>query len=309
MSNRRVFEYQERTKEQYDERATGSGSREKILKNGFKIFTPREGNNKIRILPPTWEKAKHYGLDLWTHYNIGRDNSSYLCLLKMKGDRCPVCEEVEKNIDKAYTDTIKAKKKILMWVIDRNDEKTGPQLFLMPPKMDRNFVLQSSEEDTGELYFIDHPVKGFDISFRREGTGLATRYDGEKISRVKKELSTNPEEMSAWMDYIMDNPVPETLVWKDCNYIKKVFHGGTAALDEDDDTLVEEATVGVIKNDTPTFNRDDYEEKLIEKFGLKVKEVKYLSDEEIIKKYNELENSDSRVTKLEEVQKRLGKRE
>lgn len=226
------FDYQERSLEEQRERAAQKDGRgEGFLKPGFKIFTPKEGSNRFRILPPTWANSKHYGYDTWVHYNIGPRNSSYLCSKYMKNEPCPICEELAKSTDKNYINALKAKKKVLVWVIDRDEEKEGPKIFAMASTVDKNFVLQSIDEENGKLLFIDHPVDGFDVSITRTGTGKTTKWDGEKISRNPKPLS-DAQNVEAWLQFIVDNPIPSLLVYKEYEYIKTAFYGTTLQVEE-----------------------------------------------------------------------------
>lgn len=297
----RVFEYHERTREQLEERIHPYGKRDKIFKQGFNIFTPKEGANKIRILPPTWEGSRHYGYDLWAHYNIGKNNSTFLCRSKMLGEKCPICEEVERSTDKKWTDEVKAKKKILVWTIDRNDEKAGALLFIMPPTIDTNLVLQSSNE-IGDVLFIDHPIKGYDISFMRYGKGPTTKYAGETIARKQTPIFADPDESKKVLEYIQNNPLTEILVFKDYDYISKVFRGENIE-EEVNEPQVEEDKPGEHVTPPPQAepNRDAMEEELIDKFGVKFKDIKNMSDAEVKNTYEKFTNKpaeDDRAEKL-----------
>ena len=56
------FQYRPRTTEEMERRAHQSGtSKEGFIIPDVQTFTPADGDNKIRILPPTWEDAGHYG--------------------------------------------------------------------------------------------------------------------------------------------------------------------------------------------------------------------------------------------------------
>jgi len=90
---KRSFNYQSRTREDIIERANASSSDfDDYIKKKYKKYKVRDGKNLIRILPPTWPKARHYGYEIHLHYGIGADNQSYLSLAKMKGERDPLAE-------------------------------------------------------------------------------------------------------------------------------------------------------------------------------------------------------------------------
>jgi hypothetical protein len=242
------FEYKERNFDDLKERTKSNfKERDSFIKSDFKLYKTKDGANKLRVLPPTWEGAKHYGLDIWLHYSIGGNGdgfgSTYLCNYKMLGKECCIdieTKEAEARGEKAYADSLKASRKVLMWVIDRTDEEEGPQLFAMPPNIDRELVSQSCDEETGSVRFIDHPEKGFDFSFTKTGKGKNnTKYSEYKVAWSSTPLSKNPDKVDEWIDYITDNPIPSVLNYYDDAYIKKVFSGHVFKAAEDEEVLEE----------------------------------------------------------------------
>src|SRR5882672_7315340 len=133
MVNNRRFTYTQRTKEDIKERANSrGGSFDSFIKPQYKMYKVREGKNVVRILPPTWEKPKHYGFDIWVNYGIGADNQSYLSLSKMKNQKDPIAEArtvASREGDDNLARALQARQRILMWVIDRQAEDEGPQLW------------------------------------------------------------------------------------------------------------------------------------------------------------------------------------
>src|SRR3982751_6331107 len=89
-----AFQYRVRSSEAWEKRAHQSSSDfESWLRDDYRIFSPAKGENHIRILPPSWEDAQHFGFDAYVHYGIGPERGSVLCLFKMKGEPCPICEQ------------------------------------------------------------------------------------------------------------------------------------------------------------------------------------------------------------------------
>ena len=69
------FEYRERDPKEATARANRSGGGfDTVIKDRFEQFKAKEGDHLIRFLPPTWENAEHYGLDIHVHNNVGPDN-------------------------------------------------------------------------------------------------------------------------------------------------------------------------------------------------------------------------------------------
>lgn len=296
VTKKRAFEYSERPRETYVNRAKErDSSKESFFKSNFTFFLPKDGSNKLRILPPTWDNPDHYGIDIFVHYKIGDSNSSYLCLKKMKDEPCPICEALstpEAKSDKALVDAIGVKRKVLVWVIDRADEAAGPKLWMMPASIDRQFVLQSTDEDSpsGEILRIDNPDSGYDVSFEKHGKDLQTKYEGEKIARKSTLLSSDQKTMEKWLEFICENPLPEVLDFKEYKHIKKVFDGGLAPVkeeeEEEDDIPVEKETKSSVPKEPPKnkprieWDREDLIERVIE-LGYKFKDANKMSDEEL----------------------------
>src|ERR1700744_5730799 len=172
------FRYQKRSKDDLKERANMKGGNfDTIFKSKFKQWKPKDGKNRIRILPPSWGDARHYGLDIFVNYSIGPDNQSYLSLSKHgKGDD-PIAEarrEAQRDGDKDYAKALNFSQRILYWIIDRNDEEEGPLLWAAPFTFDKSLANLCIDEDTKEVIEIDKDEEGNDVRFYREGTMLNT---------------------------------------------------------------------------------------------------------------------------------------
>lgn len=237
----RSFRYQARSRDDLRERATQkSGNFDTIIKPKYKTFKPRDGKNLIRVLPPTWKDAKHYGYDIWVNYNVGVDNQSYLSLSEMKNEQDPLAEarrKAEKEQDKEFADQLKPKKRIVMWVVDRMAEDEGPLLWASPWTLDKDLANISFDEDTKEVVFIDDPENGCDVRFYKEGTGRNTTYDASKMRIMKPSVLHEDQAVEKdWLDFIQDNQVPDCLQFYDYDHIAAVFGGQSSKpKDEDED--------------------------------------------------------------------------
>lgn len=235
------YTWNKRTVEAVKKRASGSKS-DKVLKDGFKEYKAVEGENKLRIMPNTWQtKPEHYGLDVHIHYGVGPDKAQYLCLERMKlnGGKCPICEEGYKparaeweaepvtNKDrkeelKKYMIGISPKKQVAMWVIDRKHEDVGPQIFMMTKTMDKDFAGLGVDPTDGALIELENPEEGYDIIFTRTGKGLATEYTQKQVARRQSPLSVT--EGQKWMEFINKNSLPTCFVSFSFEYIDAVYH-------------------------------------------------------------------------------------
>ena len=236
----RGFNYQKRTKDDLKERANMKGGNyDTYIKPKFKQWKPKDGKNLIRILPPTWDDAKHYGLDIFVNFSIGADNQAYLSLSKHgKGDD-PLAEarrEAQRDGDKDLAKALNPSQRILYWIIDRNDEDEGPLLWASPFTFDKSLSNLCIDEDTKEVIFIDDPAEGCDVRFYKEGTGLTTKYDPSKMKVLKPStLHEDEGQEQDWLDFIAEHPLPEVLNFYDYDHIKATFDGQAGRKDDDEE--------------------------------------------------------------------------
>ena len=218
------FVYKKRSAAQVDaklrELKTGKGYQP--FKQEFMVWKPKEGDNVIRILPPTWDNPDHYGLTLGFHFSIGPEHSAFICPFKFKRAPCPICEKKDKlermGMEKE-SKSLRATLRTLVWLIDRNDEGKGPQLWGMPlSKVDSKILEMSKNKRTGELYPVDDPEEGYDIFLTKTGTGLNTEYTVQ--------IDRSPTPVNAkWVEFVVKNPLPSILVHYDEETIRVEMEG------------------------------------------------------------------------------------
>ena len=193
------YEYSSRSPDAMKKRGDQSGGDfDKYLSDDVKAYKVADGDNIIRFLPPTWNKPEHFGLDIYLHYGVGPDRQSYLCLLKMKEEPCPICEErarAQKDGDEKYAKDLEAKKRVLVYLIDRNNEKAGVQAWGMPWTVDRDICKISVDKRSGETLELDNPEDGYDVEFEKKGAKDRTEYLGIAVSRRSSELGKEE-----WLD-------------------------------------------------------------------------------------------------------------
>ena len=233
----------------------GANDFDKIVKENVKQWTPRKGDNRVRILPPTWPDPKHYGFDIFVHYGVGADRASYLDLDKMLGKPDPITEEVielRRNPGDMTDEEIKAmdsKRRVGVWLIDRDEEDEGVQFWAMPWTIDRDISVVSVDKATGEVLNIDDPEDGYDVEFRKDGEKRNTKYTGVSIARRSSRLGKD-----AWLKFAIDNPIPDQLQYFTYEEIAKTFGGGGAHRERDRDTEDERSSRGNARG------RDDRED-------------------------------------------------
>lgn len=240
-SGRRSFTYERRDDNDAKRRAEGDDGKFDVYLNRKVTLYKVQDDNRIRVLPPTWEKPKHYGLDIWVHYGVGPDRQTYLCLNKMKGEPCPLCEEradAVRDGDEKYAKELEPRRRVLVYLLDREDRKNpGPYAWAMPQTLDRDIVKVSVDRDSGEVLPIDHHEEGFDVMFEKKGSKDRTEYLGVQLARRSSSVGDD-----AALDFIQDNPLPEMLVYYSYDHIAQAFGktGGSSSSsdrgrDRDDD--------------------------------------------------------------------------
>lgn len=235
------YRYTPRSADNVNKRSTqGGGDFDRYIKDSIKMFKANDGDNTLRILPPTWDNPEHFGYDVHVHFGIGPDEQAYLCLEKMKGEKCPICEERKRAVhdgDEKYADTLKPMRRVLIAVIDRDNEKEGPQAWAMPWGIDRDLCKLVIDKKSGEVLPIDDPENGYDIEFSKQGSGIKTKYVGLAIARRESDLGNEK-----WLDFMVDNPLPDCLQYYTFDHIQNVFGGGSSNSrgNNDDDDLTQE---------------------------------------------------------------------
>jgi len=259
------FKYKKRSTEAWKKRAEQSGyNRRSMFKDEVNVFRPKDGDNLIRILPPTWEDAEHYGHEIWCHYGIGPDGESFLDLQKMTGEADPIEEERAKALqdnDKEYANQLQSKKRVAIYIIDRDEEEKGLQLWSAPWSMDADITTLAVDKRTGEVLDIDDPEAGYDVEFTKTGKGIKTQYGGIAIARRSSPLDNDEALQQA-----VELPIPETLLFYEYEEIEKAFNAGGSAYDGDDeDEDEDEPKRG--KKDKPKRGRRKYEDEAEDEEG------------------------------------------
>jgi len=223
---RRKFQYQKRSFDAARKRTEQSaGTRDNYIKDEIALYKPSEGENLLRILPPTWEEPVHYGLDIYVHYNIGPDSAAYLCLDKMLAKPCPICEErnkAEHEGDKDYAKKLKPTKRVLFYLIDRDKEKEGLKAWASPWTVDKEIMIQATDSRTREFFPVDDPDEGFDVKITRTGIGEQTKYS---VTIARRPSSIELDD-ATW-DTLEEIPCPESLIYYEYDHISQIFEGTT----------------------------------------------------------------------------------
>lgn len=221
-----------------------SNTFDSYLKGELNFYKPRDGENNIRIMPITWDDVEKWG-DNWAilidvHFSIGANKSAYLCLEKMNGEPCAICQAANESDDEEEKRSLRSTRRALCYLIDRDNEKAGPQIWGMPLSLYREINTRSIDKKTGKAILIDDEVKGYDVTFVKEGQGTRSKYSGVEVARDSSPLTNNDKKMDRWLTYIEENPLPSLLNFYDNDHLEKVLTGQASskrdeAEDEDEE--------------------------------------------------------------------------
>lgn len=233
------YKYERRDPDSVKKRAEQDGGNfDSIFKSGTDTFRAKQGTNTVRFLPPTWEDPEHYGFDVWVHSYVGADNGSYLCPKKMLEKHCPICDASKEAADAGEEDDAKklrATKKVAAYIVDRDDKKPVPKIWLMSWSQDKEISTLCHSEKTGKVLMLDDTEVGYDLSFKRTGQQLNTRYMGYVVDRDKTPLLESQAAQNKLMEIVVETPIPDTLAYKDAKYLEKVVSGTAAKKDPDEE--------------------------------------------------------------------------
>ena len=239
-----VYRGKDRTVETINRKAKQSGgSYDSYLSPDVTFYKPKDGECSIRIMPPTWlddedliEKwGDNWDISIYVHYGVGGDNAAYLCLDKMKGKPCPVCEAQADATDDEERYALKPSLRPLCYVIDRDNEKAGPVPWPMPLTLFREINARSVDKKTNTPILIDDPDDGFDVVFNRTGTGLKTKYTGVEVVRDPSPLNDNAKIQERWLSFAQAHSLPDLLNFYEEDHIRKVLFGKATSKPKDEE--------------------------------------------------------------------------
>ncbi len=163
-----------------------------FIDSSIKLYKPKEGLNKIRVLPPRdWrndfpdnEFNGYLGIKVFTHLFCTLGGDSYLCNRAFNKGDCPFCEKFDSlrqnawNVARAF----QPKARILLWLLDLEDTKySGVKLWIAPTTIVSE-ILEAAYDDEAKQYLpILDPERGHIIRFKVAKEGKFNKYTGIKL--------------------------------------------------------------------------------------------------------------------------------
>lgn len=200
----------------------------------------QQGKNVRRVLWPKGDRTDFYSEGL-LHYSLGADGKRVVTCPRTfdEKNKCPVCEYVaelqkskSKN-DKKLAESIRAKRRIYINVINRDDEDETPKVLPIGVTILKGILETICDPDYGD---ITDPEDGRDITITRKGQGINTEYTvlpKPKASPVSD--SQSEEEIEEAM-----SDLEALFVEKSYDEIQAILDGEEESDDEDSDDEDEE---------------------------------------------------------------------
>lgn len=238
------FRYRETSEDSVRDRAESKGGNyDSIIKPNFTIFRAREGKNRIRVLPSTFDDP-YYAYQAFAHRYVGVDKGSYLCLDKMMGKPCAVCDAAlltRKDGEEQEYKKMRWKELAISWILDRNKDEEKPQLWIIGARTDGDVCKVRTDDDTGKVLPVDNPDGGYDLLFTRDRMDENTRYSGWRFARDPSPISSSQKVQDGILDYIEKNPIPSTLLYYPNEYLDKVINGRVERDKDNEDSRATES--------------------------------------------------------------------
>ena len=152
-------------------------------------FTPIDGSNCIRIVPPLADDAMAtlWGIDVWTYYLAGK---GFLSPTTFDPRAQNIVLEAYKRVkaddpEEAKRLQLGGTRKTILFILDFGDGGKEPELkvWSAPPGLVDEFIRVAKNRRTGKLVALEDPEEGYCIFFDRIGVGKKTEYKGVTLDK------------------------------------------------------------------------------------------------------------------------------
>ena len=147
------------------------------------FFSPKEGRNRINIIPYTIKTKNHplvkkgefeigekdYVMDIFTHRGIGPSEATVLCLKETYGKPCPICEQsalLRKQGKEKEAGDLKPSRRVFYNIQDMKEPdklkvfETSHYLF------EKELIDEARDDEEGGFVDFADPIDGKEIKFR-----------------------------------------------------------------------------------------------------------------------------------------------
>lgn len=276
------------------------------LGGGKGFWSPKQGRNVIRILPPV--KTMEYFFQEVGRHNLSPDGKKkvYCPSFTSGGElECPVCEivkELRDAGDKGSDDMAKQlsiRKMYWMNIINRDDQNAGPLIYTPGVTVFGDIVSLVQDPDYGDIYDVD---EGIDIIIERKGSGMQTEYS-VKPRREATVLCEDSDLCEKWLEAASDLSYVEV---SDDPEEDKTISKGHAVFLLPYDRIVKDFNLDNI--DEVVEDEDEVEEEVVPKKSPTKKQRTVVIEEEEDEDDEEEEEEDETPPAKREVSRRQARR-
>ena len=221
------FVYKPRSPADIDRLANQKGANEfeSFVKNTFNMYSPKDGDNSIRILPT--EGEQDFGINIWVHYQVGPTKASVLCPARHFKSSCVICEDAiraERKGDKELAKDLTPTRRVLIWMIDKRDEDKGPLWWAMPWTVGRDIhKIEKDREDPTVYHYVDDPVNGYNVYFDRIKKSANNPRD---VDYIGYQLASRPTSVDdKILDFVHDNPLNSIIIKRTSEEVRQLYEG------------------------------------------------------------------------------------
>lgn len=252
--------------------------------DGVKFFKPAEGKNAINIIPYEIKTKNHplvrsgdfeigdkdYVLDYWVHRNVGPAENTVLCLKKMFGKPCPVCEQqalFNKQGKEDEAKALKPQRKVIYNVEDLKEPGVLKVFDTSHYLFEKELIDEARDDDEGGFVDFADTEEGKTVKFR----GTETSFGGRKYLEFKSFSFMDRDEPLS--DDLQSKAISfdEILIVPTYDEVKNTLFGGdddSDSVEPESDDSEDDTAKKTSHSDEPTKADDEFQtetSKLAEK--------------------------------------------
>ena len=242
----------------------------KKVDGDVEFFSPKEGRNRINIIPYTIKTKNHplvkrgefeigdkdYVMDIFTHRGVGPSEASVVCLKSTYGKPCPICEYAAQLKKQGKEDEAAALKPSRRCFYNVQDCKNPDKLLVFEAS---HFLFEKELIDEAR----DDEEGGF-VDFADEEAGKEIKFRCSKVSKGGFEFN----EFKSFSFEDRDENIPDELLEAAISFdeimnvpsyeeVEKILYGE----DEEDDDEDEDEPVAKPKSKKRAAEEDDDDEE------------------------------------------------
>lgn len=290
----------DRLKKSYQDKDKGGSGQPafdwKKVDREVKYFKPKEGKNRINIIPYVIKSKNHplvktgdakvgeldYLYDTYLHQRIGPSQTDIICLKKNFGKPCPICEQAEeykqKGKEKEYM-ALRPKRMVLYNVQDVKNPEKGLQVFQISHFLFEHELIDEARNSSDNGEIIDFPdiEEGKVVSFRASTASFGGHeyFEYKSFSFLDRE---DPLEEDLIEEAISFDEIAKILSYEE---IEKILYGEDSEPEEEEEEEEEEEAIKKSSKKPKKTEIEEEEEEPVKKKSNKVKEE---DEEEPVKK-------------------------